>query len=57
MLLLLLVDTGAQHSDVFASSTAGQKLAPSSVGNKEPMYTQGRRIIPLTALCASIPSV
>jgi predicted aspartyl protease len=40
----LLVDTGAQHSDVFASSRAGQALAPSSVPNKEPMYTASGKI-------------
>jgi hypothetical protein len=40
----LLVDTGAQHSDVFASSRAGQALAPNSVPNKEPMYTASGKI-------------
>lgn len=35
----LLVDTGAQHSDIFATSTAGKKLAPKSVVSKEAMYT------------------
>ena len=35
----LLVDTGAQHSDVFVSSPAGQKLLPQSTLNKEAMYT------------------
>lgn len=40
----LLVDTGAQHSDVFTSSPAGQKLAPQSTSNKEPMYTASGKI-------------
>lgn len=40
----LLVDTGAQHSDVFTSSTAGQKLAPQSTMNKEAMYTASGKI-------------
>lgn len=40
----LLLDTGAQHSDVLSSSIAGQKLAAQSVGNKEPMYTASGRI-------------
>jgi predicted aspartyl protease len=40
----LLVDTGAQHSDIFTTSTAGQKLAVASVGNKEPMYTASGKI-------------
>lgn len=35
----LLVDTGAQHSDVFIASAAGQKLLPQSTQNKEAMYT------------------
>ena len=35
----LLVDTGAQHSDIFTTSAAGRKLVRASVGNKEPMYT------------------
>lgn len=40
----LLVDTGAQHSDVFTSSGAGQRLLPQSVVNKEPMYTASGKI-------------
>jgi predicted aspartyl protease len=40
----LLVDTGAQHSDIFTTSAAGQKLAVASVGNKEPMYTASGKI-------------
>jgi len=35
----LLVDTGAQHSDVFNTSAAGQRLAARSTVNREPMYT------------------
>jgi len=40
----LLLDTGAQHSDVFTSSLAGQKLASQSIVNKEPMYTASGKI-------------
>lgn len=40
----LLVDTGAQHSDIFTTSAAGQKLAVASVNNKEPMYTASGKI-------------
>ncbi len=40
----LLVDTGAQHSDVFSSSRAGGTLLPSSVPNREPMYTASGKI-------------
>ena len=40
----LLVDTGAQHSDVFATSLAGQRLAAQSMVNKEPMYTVSGKI-------------
>ncbi len=40
----LLLDTGAQHSDVFSTSFAGQKLASQSVVNKEPMYTASGKI-------------
>jgi gag-polyprotein putative aspartyl protease len=40
----LLVDTGAQHSDVFTTSAAGQKLASQSTPNREPMYTASGKI-------------
>lgn len=40
----LLVDTGAQHSDVFTSSVAGQRLAGQSTPNKEAMYTASGKI-------------
>lgn len=40
----LLVDTGAQHSDVFTSSPAGQRLLGQSTANKEPMYTASGKI-------------
>ena len=40
----LLVDTGAQHSDVFTTSPAGQRLAAQSTVNKEPMYTASGKI-------------
>ncbi len=40
----MLVDTGAQHSDVFVGSNAGQQLADKSVPNREPMYTAAGRI-------------
>ncbi len=40
----LLVDTGAQHSDVFLTSPAGMKLAVRSSPNKEPMYTASGKV-------------
>ncbi|MBX3258309.1 MAG: aspartyl protease family protein [Labilithrix sp.] len=40
----LLVDTGAQRSDVFATSTAGQRLASRSAPNKEAMYTASGKV-------------
>ena len=40
----LLVDTGAQHSDILTSSLAGQKLVGRSVANEEPMYTASGKI-------------
>lgn len=40
----LLVDTGAQHSDVFMSSPAGQRLVAQSVQNQEPLYTASGKI-------------
>ena len=40
----LLVDTGAQHSDIFNTSTAGQRLTAQSTVNKEPMYTASGKI-------------
>lgn len=40
----LLLDTGAQHSDVFTTSVAGQRLAAQSTVNKEPMYTASGKI-------------
>ncbi len=40
----LLVDTGAQHSDVFTTSAAGQRLASQSMPNKEAMYTASGKI-------------
>lgn len=40
----LLVDTGAQHSDVFATSTAGKKLAGHGTTTGEPMYTASGKI-------------
>jgi hypothetical protein len=40
----LLVDTGAQHSDLFTSTPAGQKLVGQSTPNKEPMYTASGKI-------------
>jgi predicted aspartyl protease len=52
----LLVDTGAQHSDLFASSPAGQKLAAQSVPNHEPMYTASGKISARRIRGASIGS-
>jgi hypothetical protein len=40
----LLVDTGAQHSDLFASSTPGQKLESQSAANQEAMYTASGKV-------------
>lgn len=40
----LLIDTGAQHSDLFFGSAAGLKLAPQSQSNREPMYTASGKI-------------
>lgn len=40
----LLLDTGAQHSDVFTTSIAGQRLAGQSSVNREPMYTASGKI-------------
>jgi predicted aspartyl protease len=40
----LLVDTGAHRSDVFASSAPGQKLAPRSVTDIEPVYTASGKV-------------
>jgi hypothetical protein len=40
----LLLDTGAQHSDVFTTSVAGQRLNAQSTANKEPMYTASGKI-------------
>lgn len=40
----LLVDTGALRSDLFTGSAAGQKLAPSSIANREPLYTASGKI-------------
>lgn len=40
----LLVDTGAQHSDVFLSTPAGKALVGHAVAKKEPMYTASGKI-------------
>jgi len=40
----LLIDTGAQYSDIFSTSTAGQHLAGQSAVNKEPLYTASGKI-------------
>ena len=40
----LLVDTGAQHSDVFTTSAAGQRLASQSTPNKEAVYTASGKV-------------
>lgn len=42
--LALLVDTGAQRSDIFASSASGQRLSPRSVVDKEPIYTAAGKV-------------
>ena len=40
----LLLDTGAQHSDVFASSVPGKALIDRSTLNKEAMYTASGKV-------------
>jgi aspartyl protease len=40
----LLVDTGSEHSDLLASSSAGKALAPRSVANKEELIGAGGKI-------------
>jgi hypothetical protein len=40
----LLVDTGAQYSDVFTTSPAGQRLVGQSLVDKEPMYTASGKV-------------
>lgn len=40
----LLVDTGAQHSDVFTSTPAGRRLIGQSSANREPMYTASGKV-------------
>jgi predicted aspartyl protease len=40
----LLLDTGAHHTDVLASTPVGKKLAPRSVANKEQVYAASGRI-------------
>jgi hypothetical protein len=44
----LLVDTGAQRSDLLAASAAGQALAPRSIANKEQMYGASGRLMSRT---------
>jgi hypothetical protein len=41
----LLVDTGAQHSDVFTSTAAGKRLVSHSAVTKEAMYTASGKIL------------
>lgn len=40
----LLLDTGAQHSDIFTTSAAGQRLARQSVAKKGAIYTASGKI-------------
>jgi sulfur transfer protein SufE len=40
----LLVDTGAQRSDLFTATSAGQRLSARSTVNREPMYTASGKI-------------
>jgi predicted aspartyl protease len=40
----LLVDSGAQHSDIFLSSDAGKQLAAQSSMIAEPLYTAGGKV-------------
>jgi hypothetical protein len=50
----LLIDTGAQHSDIFASSTPGQRLVAQSTLNKEAMYTASGKVQARTLKSAHI---
>jgi hypothetical protein len=50
----LLVDTGAQHSDLFASSGPGQRLLDKSMVNKEAMYTASGKVRARTLKSAHI---
>jgi hypothetical protein len=50
----LLIDTGAQHSDVFASSTPGRELVEKSTLNKEAMYTASGKVQARTLRAAHI---
>ncbi|MCA9588270.1 MAG: aspartyl protease family protein [Myxococcales bacterium] len=40
----LLLDTGAHHSDLFASSAAGQKLGPRSVPNRDEVFAASGKV-------------
>jgi predicted aspartyl protease len=40
----LLVDTGAQYSDLFTTSTAGERLLDRSLVDKEPMYAASGKV-------------
>jgi hypothetical protein len=40
----LLLDTGAHHSDLLASTPVGKKLAPRSIANKEQVYAASGKI-------------
>ena len=50
----LLVDTGAQRSDLLVSSGAGKALAPRSVANKEQLYAASGRMTSRTVKGATI---
>lgn len=50
----LLIDTGAQHSDLFVSSPPGQRLAEKSTPNKEALYTASGKVQARTLKSAHI---
>ena len=50
----LLVDTGAQHSDVFSSCAAGQQLAAQSTVNKEPIFAASGEVSARTLKSARV---
>jgi predicted aspartyl protease len=50
----LLVDTGAQRSDLLATSVAGKALAPKSIANKEQLYAASGRMTSRTVKAATV---
>jgi predicted aspartyl protease len=50
----LLLDTGAHHSDLLAGSSAGRRLAPRSVSNREQVYAASGKISTRTVRGAKV---